>query len=225
MPRKRNLSNRLSVTEEVAIDLSSLAEFNPAHVPNEDLELQIELAMSQISVALLGGDFKILSFDQAIANTGYAIVVPDEAEGIRIDTMGLFQTTQLPGHQWEDTLQRSAQLFHFLVDLIREHRPTLILHETPPIGNGPGMHRTDSSIVAATVIRCAAAFTEVPTDMISNNRVKAHLTGNRNAKKKEVRDALKKRFETQLKTPGFRLNEHTYDALGIAITYLDGEST
>jgi Holliday junction resolvasome RuvABC endonuclease subunit len=57
--------------------------------------------------------------------------------------------------------------------------------------------------------------------MVSNNRVKAYLTGNRNAKKKEVRAALQKRFEVQLKTPGFRKNEHTFDALGVAVTYLE----
>lgn len=214
------------MTDELAIDFSSLAPFNPAFDGESDLELRIELAMCQIDVALMSGDTKILSFDQAIANTGYVVLEPDELEGVRITYMGLLQTTSMPGHKWEDALQRGTQLFAAVVELLREHQPTLVLHETPPVAGGSGMYNTESSIVAASMIRAAAALLETPTDMISNNRVKAYLTGNRNAKKKEVRDALKKRFETQLKTPGFRLNEHTYDALGIAITYLeDGESS
>ena len=64
----------------------------------------------------------------------------------------------------------------------------------------------------------------IPTQMVKcESRVKKHLTGNRNAKREEVRAALEKRFEVQLKAPGLRKNEHTFDALGIAVTYLEGQ--
>jgi Holliday junction resolvasome RuvABC endonuclease subunit len=220
MPRKRDVSDSSVVAPETDIDFSRLEEFNPSR---DQVEVEIELALVQIpSFVRFGADATIISFDQSLANTGYVVLKPDEMDGVQIKAMGLFQTHASPDMmQWESDFHRSIQLFTFVTELIGEHLPTLILHETPPVGHAARMFRTESSIVTATVIRNVAALTSIPTQMVSANRVKAYLTGNRNAKKKEVADALKKRFEIQLKTPGFRLNEHTFDALGVAITYLE----
>ncbi len=221
MPSQNDVPNRSSLSEGLAIDLSRLDEFNPTHT---EVEIEVELALVQVPDCVqFGAESTIVSFDQSIANTGYVVLRPDDIDGIEIITMGVFNTTASPDMmQWENTLHRSTQLFAFVVDLLREHNPTLVLHETPPVGHSR-MFNTESSIVTATVVRNVAATLAMPVQMVSANRVKKHLTGNRNAKKKEVRQALEKRFEVQLKTPGLRKNEHTFDALGIAITYLEEE--
>lgn len=219
MPGKRDVPYRSSLSDGTAIDLSRLTEFNPART---DLEVEIEIAFVQIpDCVTFGEDATIVSFDQSIANCGFVVLRPDEVDGIDIKAMGVFASQASPDMlKWESNFHRATALFASVVELLREHNPTLVLHETPP-GGRSAMFNTESSIVTATVVRIAAAMFGIPTQMVSSNRVKKHLTGNGNAKKKEVRAALEKRFEIQLKTSGLRKNEHTFDALGIAITYLE----
>jgi Holliday junction resolvasome RuvABC endonuclease subunit len=215
------VSDSTALGSEVEIDLSRLEEFNPSI----QIETEVEFESVCIPDTLMWGlDAIIVSFDQSIANTGWVVIKPDEIDGIKIVAMGLFQTQASADMMiWENNLYRSTQLFALVTDLLREHVPTLVLHETPPTGHSARMYNTESSIVTATVVSNVAALMSIPSKMVQANRVKAYLTGNRNAKKNEVRKALERRFEIQLKTPGFRKNEHTFDALGIAVTYLEDQ--
>ena len=61
--------------------------------------------------------------------------------------------------------------------------------------------------------------------MVAAQKVKKHLTGDAQATKRQVREALELRFAVQLDNKSFRKNEHTFDSLGIGVTYIDKESS
>ena len=165
-------------------------------------------------------DGTIISFDQSLANTGYAVLDYDSVVGISILEMDVIHTISRYGNKsWEDTLDRCTQLLEKVTELFLKFSPAIILHEMPPVGRG--MYRAESSVVTATVIRCVGALKGVSVSMVSAQRVKKYLTGDGNAKKQLVKKALGQRFEIQLKTPGLKWNEATADSLGIAVTYLE----
>jgi Holliday junction resolvasome RuvABC endonuclease subunit len=113
-------------------------------------------------------------------------------------------------------------------DLIWNLQPDLVLHEMPPVGSGPFIRGSYSSVCAAVAVRNAATQQEKPVDQVSANSVKKNLTGNGNAKKKEVRAAIEALIADGILyvNPGasLRLNEHIVDAVGIAITHNGAQS-
>jgi Holliday junction resolvasome RuvABC endonuclease subunit len=219
MPRKSSLPDWPHVMTDIRFD--TLSEFAPSV---KDVLDAVEQIMPVNAIYHRGdGEHGILiAFDQSLANTGYVVIDCDPILGVSFLEMGCFHTVTIDQRKsWDDTFNRSVQLFDFLRILVGKYEPTLILHETPPVGESPYVRRADSSIVTATVIRTVAALNHTQVEMVGAQSVKAYLTGNRNAKKKEVREALEIRFDIQLKTPGLVLNEHTFDALGIAVTFLE----
>lgn len=111
-------------------------------------------------------DGTLISFDQSIANTGYVVLDCDSMIGISILEMNVIHTVSRNGNKsWEDTLDRCTQLLEQVTELLLKFRPTLILHEMPPVGRG--MYRAESSVVAATVIRCVGALHSIPVNMVS----------------------------------------------------------
>jgi len=199
-------------------DLSTLDRFKPSVVA---VITETGFADRREPITPQGmSDGTLISFDQSLANTGYVVLDYDSVVGISILEMDVIHTMSRYGNKsWEDTLDRCTQLLQKVLELLLKFRPTLILHEVPPVGRG--MYRAESSTVTATVIRCVGYSEKIPVSMVSAQRVKKCLTGDGNAKKRLVREALEKRFEVQLKTPGLKKTEHGFDALGIIVTFLE----
>lgn len=203
-------------------DFSKLTTFAPdAPAPADDIEAMVDDAMSGLDATSSEGT--ILTFDQSLANTGYVVLDYCLAVGISILEMDVIHTYTVNNNtSWTDTLQRGTQLAPHVSSLIIKYHPRLILHEMPPVAKGPFIHRSDSSIVTAEAIWVVADMAEIPVVMVSAQKAKKHLTGNAKASKQEVRAALEARYEEKLRMPGFRRNEHTFDALALAVTYLEG---
>jgi|HubBroStandDraft_6_1064221.scaffolds.fasta_scaffold717569_1 Holliday junction resolvasome RuvABC endonuclease subunit len=204
-------------------DFSPLTTFAPDALPVTDMETMVDAAMSELDSMAFSSEGTIMSFDQSLANTGYVVLDYCLAVGVSVLEMNVIHTyTVNDNTSWTDTLQRPTQLVPPISALIGKYHPRIILHEMPPVGKGPFVHRSDSSIVTAAAIWILADMAEIPVQMVAANRMKKHITGNAKASKAEVRAALEARFDDKIRMPGFRRNEHTFDALGIAITYLEG---
>jgi len=153
----------------------------------------------------------ILAFDQAVAATGWACLVATEDE-VTIRGLGTFKTVPITGGH-EDTLLRAVQLHADFERLIDGLGPDIVAHETPPVG--ARMSRPESSLVAATALRIAAAHAHIDVVMIGAQRAKKRLTGNGNATKPQVREALLSLLPS---LSGHRLNENVVDATAIGMT-------
>lgn len=152
----------------------------------------------------------ILAFDQSIAASGWAHL-HGQGGVLTIREVGMLPTeVSHKGH--EGTLQRGATLHRLATPLILRIRPHCIAHELPPVGGR--MMRPESSLVAATAIRIAAAEYGVSVKMYGAQPVKKLLTGNGNADKKEVRAALDRLFPILVEMKP--RNDNTYDAVGLA---------
>lgn len=207
------------------LDMSGLDIFNPAgiEVVTEAYEI-----IAEVSLPDMEGDTKILAFDQAIANTGWVVLQHKPRTVTEILAAGTIKTVTLDNRvSWDDTLERSTRLMQEALDLMWFHAPNLVLHEMPPVGQGPFMRASWSSIVAATAVRCAAHQAKLPIDQVSAQTVKKSLTGNGNAKKQEVRKVIDGLVESGALfiDPEYkiRLNEHIVDAIGLALVYYRSE--
>ena len=164
-----------------------------------------------------------IAFDQSLTSTGYVYFsfLGRDAPEFAVHEMGMIKTSpETTG--WIDTLRRAVDIFQEVSQLL-DRLPSidLVLHETPPFGASPSIHRPDASIVSSVAVQCAASLHGVPASMVSANSVKHHMTGNSRADKKRVREALELKFGEALDVPTFSRNEHTFDALGIALTYVE----
>ena len=108
-----------------------------------------------------------------------------------------------------------------VLELLWKHAPDLVLHEMPPVGTGPFMRGTYSSVTAAVAVRCAATTAALPIAQVSAQEAKNVLTGNPKAKKPEVRKAVNKLIEdgSLFLNPEtkIRLNEHIVDAIALIL--------
>ncbi len=203
------------------VTFEGLGEFNPEVIPRPTEEVDLE----QIWVE----DFsrhsihtRVIAFDQAIANTGWCIVSFQVGFPPQVEQAGTIKTETLNGRtSWDDTLERSQRLLGHAYELIFAEGVDLVLHEMPPVGNGPFMRGSWSSIVAATAVRGAAFMADIPVFHVSAQSVKKYLTEDANAKKKKVREAIDKLTDDGrlLMAGDIRLNEHIVDAIGIALTW------
>jgi Holliday junction resolvasome RuvABC endonuclease subunit len=150
---------------------------------------------------------RILAVDQSISNTGWALI---ERTG-GISATGNIKTEQGPVKGHEDTLTRGTEVFSRYLTLISSLKPDLIVHETPPVGGK--MMRPESSLVSAAALRHAALVHQVPIRMIGAQKAKKRWTGNGNAEKALVKEAIR-RLDPMVaqRKP---LNEGIYDAIAI----------
>jgi Holliday junction resolvasome RuvABC endonuclease subunit len=207
-------------------DLTDLAKFNPtwsqSHDP--DLEPVTEPMVSLPIPNLFIGNKKVIAFDQAIANTGWVIMYHQAGISSEILDAGTIKTVASEDRtSWDDTLYRATQVMTGVLELLWKHSPDLVLHEMPPVGSGPFMRGTYSSVCAAVAVRCATLQAALPVDQVSAQEAKKVLTGNGNAKKKEVRQAVNKIIEEGglFVNPEakIRLNEHIVDSIALILTY------
>ena len=218
--------------EEIKVDMSELKRFNPTPTFSSSNTASTQVSYT-VQVVIPPPDDTIeiaysvkrryICFDQAMANTGW-VVIETSLAGLEILMMNTIRTQardELMG--WADTLDRAAEVYLAIHALLSEWEVDTVVHELPPIGNGPFMRRTDSSIVAATAVRCAAINWQLPVEMVSAQTAKKFFTGDRNAKKGLVRDELKRRYGHMMKDSSFQLNEHTYDALALGAYLIESE--
>jgi Holliday junction resolvasome RuvABC endonuclease subunit len=127
---------------------------------------------------------------------------------------------------WDDTLERATRLATEVRFLLDVNYLEMVLHEMPPVGTGPYVRRSESSVVAATVIRVESARSGIPVAHVSAQKAKKHLTGDSRADKKDVREAIEKRIANgQLTTLATltRWNSHIYDAIALALTFREAK--
>lgn len=166
---------------------------------------------------------RILGIDQSLSQTGWAMLV----DGAVVDT-GMIKTEQIEDKKGiEENYSRATGLFVDLVDLIFHHEPEVVVHELPAIGMK--MMRTDASLIAGMAVRCAVqVHQKSQVLMLGAQRVKKRMTGNANADKSEVRDAILRMMPNlkeechDRKSP---LNNNVYDAIGLAIVAAEHPAT
>lgn len=206
--------------------IDDLSIFNPSTV--EDLPFSDEAPFAPPAPPDLWGSersMSVIAFDQALANTGWVVVKYDFFAPPLLYAIGTIKTPPLDDRvSWDDTLERSTRLMAGVLDLLYVfEKIDLVLHEMPPVGTGPFIRAAYSSVVAAVSVRMAAYLVKAPVDHISAQSVKKFLTGNGNAKKPAVREAVLTLIESGKVDTNpaekFQLNEHIVDAIGIALAY------
>jgi Holliday junction resolvasome RuvABC endonuclease subunit len=129
---------------------------------------------------------------------------------------GMWQAPEaVKGH--EATLSIAALEYEYFRSIIGKWGPNRVVHEMPPVGGA--MARPESSLVAATALRCAAAYFDTPVSMIGAQKAKKRWTGNGNAKKPEVKKALEAwRPQLRVEKPW---NHDLADALALGLTWAE----
>lgn len=161
----------------------------------------------------------ILAVDQSLAASGWVLIRGDLCV-VTVGTLKKSKDTTLDGH--EAMLQRVVALEEEAEAVLREIKPMIVLHESPPVGNFRGSNQ--SSLVAAVAWRIAAAKVGLPIKMVGAQKAKKHLTGNGNAKKPAVHAALREQIAQRriITPPIFKVNMDILDGLAIAVTEIDG---
>lgn len=156
---------------------------------------------------------RVLAFDQACADTGWAFL-----HGMNTITgnirPGSFEGVKQKSH--EELLMRGRVVFSEARVLIARYQPVVIFHEAPPLGSkvkGAG----ESSLTAAMAIHAAAEAMHTRVVIIQGQKMKKRLTGKHTATKQQVSAAVKALHpEWETAKPG-PLNEHTMDAVGLGL--------
>lgn len=209
-------------------DLTALTKFNPLWSKSFDPDLfpvtEPTVVALPIPNLFVGGPKKTIAFDQAIANTGWCVMFHQEGISSEILDAGTIKTVASDDRtSWDDTLFRSTQVMAGVLELLWKHVPDLVIHEMPPVGSGPFMRGTYSSVCAAVAVRCAALQAILPVAQVSAQEAKKFLTGDGNAKKPEVRQAVNKIIEEGWlfvnPETKIRLNEHIIDAVALILAY------
>jgi Holliday junction resolvasome RuvABC endonuclease subunit len=158
----------------------------------------------------------VLAFDQSLSSTGWAWLY----EGVLVAT-GMLTTVPLMDPGFEDSFQRGVLLTQGIREVIDRLdattlRPLLIAHEMPVKPN-PRMktRNREAGIVAAMAVRFAASVSNNEVVMLNAQDVRKVLCGLSTATKDQVREAVKRTVNV-MPTLAY-LNEHTYDAMAIAI--------
>ena len=165
----------------------------------------------------------VLAFDQSLGNCGYVHV--QTLAGLTVVECGVLKANPaLNLRSNVDMLTAHDHLVTQIIHVVRNLNITADLlermewvHEMPPhmgkvAGNGA------SSLLAAAAVRFAARAVGAPITVISAQTVKKALTGSAKAEKPKVRAAID---ALPVVGPGGRpKNEHTREALGLAVTYL-----
>lgn len=165
-------------------------------------------------------DTSILAFDQSLANTGWAFVHFIPGHRPVVEAKGTLVTRphdDLSG--FADSFVRGENLHDMALSILTSVEPDVVVHEEPvPMGRMVS-RKQEGAPVAALAVRIAtrrAGFTPV---MVPIRRCKAWVTGNPNAEKSQMRQGVL----AALGVSKMSLNEHTTDAIGLAIAAaLDG---
>lgn len=161
-----------------------------------------------------GIELKVLSVDQSLANSGWALIHFGASVPGVLDC-GTIHSRPIPDLSgYADSLTRGEHLFGAYRALIMDTSPTLIVHEAPAMQGKMVSRNREAPVIAVTALRCAAASLghRGAIAMMQAQRVKKLVTGRHDADKAMVREAV----ESVLSFPG-RINEHIADAAAIAL--------
>lgn len=158
-----------------------------------------------------------LCFDQALATTGWALLLADERGWTVLDT-GVHKTKPMAKTSLEDSFSRgellNALIEQQLTDLIH-HNDIEVVYEMPVVG--PRKTRNaEAAPVAIMALRLACVGHDVPAHMVNVQQARKRLTGSSKADKKDVRAVVEE--VVQVESMPYA-NEHTYDALGLGVAF------
>lgn len=156
----------------------------------------------------------LLVFDQTLSSTGW-VWVRSDIDGLKLIDHGTIKTAPLEKEGHMANLQRSPLVYSQVLDLAYRFDRVVdfLIHEMPPVGR-PGMHRPESSLMAATVIHIVGSRLGIPVTAVSAQSAKRTLTGFANAPKNVVAEAIRDLWP-DMKLP----NEHVRDAWALAWQY------
>ena len=167
---------------------------------------------------------RILALDVAFSNTGWAILEYSDNEWKCLDA---YVITTKPEHKKkklrvaDDDVRRSTELFATLSAIMVQANIKGVVAELPT-GGAQGARPNRAMGMATSVAACLVEQFKVPAEYINPNDSKKTVTGNKNASKKQVQDAIIKKYPTCTKS--FKLKrgsqteyenkfEHAADAL------------
>lgn len=165
---------------------------------------------------------RMLCFDQALANTGWAYMNHDLKDGWGLLATGTLKTdadkTGSIGN-----IKRSVKMYEMMKSVLTDHPMSdVVIHELPTVGFG--MFRPESCLSAAISLQIAVSCldTPIPVHVMQRQRVNKHLTGHPNSDKKTVGAAVEKRLVDQFSNVlQSRRNEHIRDAIALGIVWLE----
>lgn len=175
-------------------------------------------------------NMRVVAFDQSLAHTGWCWIVTSAAGVPEVAETGMIETVTNGNEDYEDSFQRGVTLFHRYLELLLRISPNLVAHEMPAIIGGRmaasknAKKGREGNLIACTALRCAHSIYEgqtgrlIPLDMLNNQHIKKVLTGDARAEKAAVREAVRKLY--RLDGRGLRLNENTYDSMGVGTVAL-----
>lgn len=174
----------------------------------------VERSFEPASLLIPDVPLDILSFDQALANTGWVWIVHKGGGEYMLQT-GMLIPPEMNVKGNELSLRRGNWLFDQIFWMVIEGSPDVVLHEEPPVARGR-MSRPESSLLAALAIRNAAGPKAVA---VSAQKAKKRFAGDPNADKRLVRKGLLSVFPPAATLKP--LNEHIIDALALALVWIE----
>jgi len=168
----------------------------------------------------------VVSFDQALVNTGVATYDGTSVAGWTLRAPK--ETEPLTG--WDRTFARSVALQAKVLDLVAglafDASRLAVVYEAPPSGKGK-ITRPESAILGGHCVEWACRqlaqdrmIGNVEVFRVSSQKAKSLIAGNPKADKAEVRAAMIATYNPQ--QVGACTNEHERDALANLITWMKG---
>lgn len=164
---------------------------------------------------------RVLAFDQSLGATGWIRLSVVAPERILILAAGMVTTVVDDQHTvTENTYRRTMEVEQAIESTFDTAGSLdLVAMELPPTG-ARQLKQVTSPLMAGYPIYRAAHRRGIPVEIVQGNKAKKRWTGSTSAKKPMVRAALLAKY------PGIAqmrpLNEHTTDAVLLALTALDG---
>lgn len=205
----------------MGLDTSGLAKFRDGGPKTQPSVPALPGAVTHDRVNWQG---RMLSFDQALATTGWAHVAASASTGLAVLETGMIVTAPTSKTGYEDSFLRGEEIFVAALDLIRRVNPELVVCEMPVAMGVKFKGNREAGLVACSAIRCAVRSAGLPVVMLNAQQVKSVLTGDRSADKQAVRAAVLRTFGTLSSNKALRLNEHTFDAIALAMVVAMGVS-
>lgn len=158
---------------------------------------------------------RLLMVDQAIAKAGW-VIIDFKADQFKEQARGMWKAPEpIKGHK--ATLEMATQFYHYFIQKVFFYCPDQVVHEMPPVGSA--MIRPESSLVAATALRLAAAKFAIPVEMIGAQKAKKRWTGYANAQKSEVREAILMAYPEFAQQKPW--NQDVCDAVALGLTWAE----
>lgn len=163
----------------------------------------------------------VLAFDESLARTGWAHVESWARSAPVVFRVGMIETSPDSKASFADSLARAGAIRREARSVIELHEPTLVVYEMPAARQRQTRKREAAALTAAAVA-WAAEDCGRPVRMLSAQKVKRRLTGNAEATKKQVREALYTLLPKLEETDLDYHNDDTYDAIALGVAAVCG---